>query len=78
MVVANDRQDMAKGSERSANSFADDGMLFHDFSFFRSQRSRLEQDVLRHGQLADIVHQTASAQSYTQVLGQRQLLPQRN
>src|SRR6266478_5520738 len=76
MVVANDRQYMTEGSERSANSLTYDGVLLHDFSFFRSQWSGLEKDVLRHGQLADIVYQTASTQSNPQILGQAQFLPQ--
>src|SRR5260370_25440667 len=78
MVMADDRQHMAKGSERSANSLAINGVLFHDFSLFRSQRSGFEQDALRHGQLADIVNKTASAQSDAQILGQPELLSQRD
>src|SRR5882762_9554906 len=75
VVVANDRQHIAKGSKWGANSFTYDRVLLHDFSFFRSQRSRFEQDVLRHGQLTYIVHETASAESDAQVLGQSELVP---
>jgi hypothetical protein len=69
MVVPNDRQDMAKGSERGANSLTRDCVLLHDFSLFRSKRSGFEQDVLRHGQLTDIVHKAASTQSDAHFLG---------
>src|SRR5882724_5215314 len=78
MVVTNDGQHIAEGSEWGANSLAYHGVPLHDFSLFRSQWSGFEQDVLRHGQLADIVYQTASAQSDAQVLGQTQFFPQRN
>jgi len=73
MVVADDGQNMVKGSERRANSLADDSVLLHDFSFFVRQRSGLEQDVLRYSQLADIVNEAASAQGEPQRLGQAKL-----
>src|SRR6266852_5288206 len=78
MVVTNDRQHITEGSEWGANFLANHGVTLHDLSFFRSQWSGFEQYVLRHGQLADIVYQAASAQSDAQVLGQTQLFPQRN
>src|SRR6266849_5048663 len=78
MVVTNDGQHMTEGSERCANSLSRDSVLLHDFSFFQSQRSGFEKDMLRHGQLTDIVHKTASAQSNAQVLGQTQLLTERD
>src|SRR6202011_5445228 len=55
-----------------------DGVLLHDFSFFRSQRTGFQQDVLWHSQLADVVYKAAAAQSDAQVLGQTQLLPERD
>jgi hypothetical protein len=55
-----------------------DCVLLHDFSFLGSQWSGFKQDALRHGQLADIVYETASAQSEAQVLRQSQFFPQRD
>jgi len=78
MVVADDRQHIAKGSERGTNSLARDRVLLHDFSFFWSKRSGFEQDMLRHSQLTYIVHKTASAKSDPQVLWQPQFLCQRD
>jgi len=75
MMVTNDRQHMAEGSEWGANSLTYHGVSLHHFSFFRSQWSGFEQDVLRHGQLADIVYKTASAKSDAQVLGKPSLSP---
>src|SRR5467141_4129976 len=75
MVVTNDRQHIAEGSQRRANSFPLDRVLLHDFSFLGSQWPGFEQDALRDGQLADIVYETASAQSEAQVLGQTQFFP---
>src|SRR6266852_8983509 len=68
MMVTNDRQHMAEGSEWGADSLTYHGVLLHDFSLFRSQWSGFEQDVLRHGQLADIVYKAASAQCDAQFL----------
>src|SRR5260370_39804983 len=45
MMVANDRQHVAERPQRGANFFTDHGVLLHDFSFFRSQRSGFEKDV---------------------------------
>src|SRR6266852_848756 len=78
MVVTNDRQHMAEGSEWGANFLTYHGVSLHDFSLFRSQWSRFQQDVLRHGQLADIVYKSASAQGDAQVLWQTQFFSQRN
>ena len=68
MMVTNDRQHMAEGSERGANSLTYHGVLLHDFSLFWSQWSGFEQDVFRHSQLADIVYKAASAQCDAQFL----------
>src|ERR1700674_5859768 len=78
MMVTNDRQHMAEGSEWGANSLTYHGVSLHDFSLFWSQRSRFEKDVLRHGQFADVVYETAPAQSDAQVLGQSEFFPQRH
>src|SRR5205823_1428854 len=78
MVVTNDRQHIAEGSERRANSLPLDRVQLHDFSFLGSQRAGFEQYALRHRQLADIVYETASAQGEAQVLGKSQFFPQRD
>src|SRR6267154_4452937 len=69
---------MAEGPERGANFFTYHGVLLHDFSLFRSQRSGFEQDVLWHGERTDIVNETAPAQSDAQFLGQPEFISQRD
>src|SRR5258708_7568026 len=78
MVVANDGQHVAEGPERGANFFTYHCVSLHDFSLFRSQRSGFEQDLLCHGQLTDIVNETAPAQSDAQFLGQPEFISQRD
>ena len=40
------------------------GCTFHLFEFFRSQPSGFVNDVLGHGQLADVVQQSRGAQGF--------------
>src|SRR6266481_3640538 len=56
MVVANDGQNIAKGSEWGANSFTYHGVLLHDFSFFGSQRSGFERSEEHTSELQSQFH----------------------
>lgn len=62
VMVANDRENGAKRFVGSADLFAKNGMLAHDFCFGGIQRTRLLKDTFGHGNFADIVKPAGDAQ----------------
>src|SRR6516225_8716379 len=59
MMMPDQRKDGTQAAERRADLFACDRMLAHNLSFFRVQARWLQENVLRHGQLSDVVKQAA-------------------
>ena len=61
VMVANDRENVAKRFEGRADLFAGDGMFAHDASFFGIERAWLEKDAFWNGNFADVVQPTGDA-----------------
>ena len=77
VVRADHGKDVAEGFQRGADLLADEGVRLHDAALLRAERTGLEQDLIRHGHLADVVNHAAALQSEALVLGQTELLGKR-
>ncbi len=76
MVRAHDRHHRIRKVNLLQNLRADDGMDFHLLEFFRRQFPRLRNNVLRHGQLSNVVQHRGGAQRFGLVFAQAQFLRQ--
>ena len=64
VMVANDGQHVAKGAQRFHDVLADDGMLAHDLPLIGCKVRALAQDLVGHGNFADIVQIAAALQCH--------------
>jgi hypothetical protein len=62
VVVTNDRPHGVQRAQAGAQGIADDRMLTHDARLLRIQFALLEEDGVRHGNLADVVQEPAAFQ----------------
>jgi hypothetical protein len=67
VMMSNDRQNVTKRLQWSANALPDYRVVFHDLSLFRGQGSLLEQNVLGNSHFADIVNDPTEMQRPAQV-----------
>jgi hypothetical protein len=61
VMVANERENVAKRFEGRADLFAGDGVRAHDACLFGVQGARLEKDAVWHENFADIVQPAGDA-----------------
>ena len=74
VVRADDGKNVAKGLQRGADLLADEGVRLHEAALLGGERTGLEQDLIGHHHLADVVNHAAAPQSEDLVLGQTDLL----
>jgi len=68
MMVANNGQNQAQRLQWLADILAGNRMLLHDFPFFRPQVAAFFQDLIGHGNLAEVVQESAASQGDSAVI----------
>ena len=76
VMVTNDGKHQAQRLQRLADGLAGDWVFFHDLPFFRTEIGALLEDLVRHGDLPQVVEESAPLQGNKRGFVQPKMAPE--